>query len=182
MSAKMPDSANSVVFRAGHNARVFSTLTAGNASTGARSFSRFFLTPLNRLREFISPGPCSLCAVGKSDSKRLAKIIGALPVGRQVRLDVLRKTVGGSFKAVAGDVRRLQQELKLPVEWTRRGITLAAPVQRCKRCARLGEQVCQRGLNPADDGKHLVRDRSGEERHHNQAVRRQAVAAPPFQA
>ena len=148
---------------------------------GARSFSRFLMAPIKRLKEFVSPAPCSLCAVGKSDSKRLAKIIGALPIGRQVRLDVLRKTVGGSFKAVSGDLRRLQYELKLPVEFTRQGITQAAPVQLCKHCARLGVQACQRGVNQATDRNHLMRDRSGEGHHHNQAVRRQNAAAPPFQ-
>jgi hypothetical protein len=65
---------------------------------------------------------------------RLAKIISALPVGRQVRMDNLRAAVGGSFKQLAGDLRRLQA-LPLPVEITRRQwATLTAPVPLCKRC------------------------------------------------
>ena len=171
----MPDDANRVVLGAIHNARDFSTLKAGNASTGGRSFSRLFLAPIQHLKNFVSPARCPLCAVGKSDFKRLAKIISLLPAGRKVWLQDVREIVGGSDKDVSRDLHLLQHGLKLPITRTRRGgILLAAPVHLCKRCAQKAKEFCQ----PA--GNDFMRDRSGEEYQHNQAARRTESAAPPF--
>ena len=156
----MPDDANRVVLGAIHDARDLSTLKAGNASTGGRSFS---------------PARFPLCAVGKSDFKRLAKIISLLPAGRKVWLQDVREIVGGSDKDVSRDLHLLQHGLKLPITRTRRGgILLAAPVHLCKRCAQKAKEFCQ----PA--GNDFMRDRSGVEYQHNQAARRTESAAPPF--
>jgi hypothetical protein len=106
------------------------------ALNGARSFSRFLSVQLHCLCQFLAPAACPLHVPGLGNPARLAKIIGALPVGRQVRMDRLRAAVGGGFKEVASDLRRLQA-LPLPIETTRgQWATLTAPVQLCKRCAR----------------------------------------------
>lgn len=133
----MPNDADRVVLGAIHNARDLSNLKAGNASTGGRSFSRFFLAPIEHLKNFVSPARCPLCAVGKSDFKRLAKIISLLPAGRKVWLQDVQKIVGGSHKDVSRDLHSLQHGLKLPITRSRRGsIMLATPVHLCKSCAR----------------------------------------------
>jgi hypothetical protein len=168
-------------------------LADGSAAfNGGRSFSRLLLKPLARLRAFAfgasktaTPDQCVLCASGHPDPRRLAQLIGRLPVGRPVTLPVLREALDPGFKSEASDLHFLKRHLKLPVTRSRRRFLLKAPISLCKSCAAIGEQFrnsagVKHSLNRDTAGNHLMCDRDGESLQHIQAEWRPKAAAPPF--
>ena len=111
------------------------------AKSGKRSFSRFFKSPLNHLQGLIhgqseKPGSCMICPAGHPDIRRLAQIVGKLPIGETVALSRVREGLDANFKTVIADLNYMIFELRMPIEFSRRGILLKKPVHLCEDCAR----------------------------------------------
>lgn len=107
----------------------------------------------NRLRGlFRAPskkdGECVICMAGHPDLKRLAQIIGKLPVGEQVQLPKLRDGLDCNFKTLISDLEYLIFELGLPIRFsTRRVALLKAPVSLCPIHARIAGREAKRPGN-----------------------------------
>jgi hypothetical protein len=87
---------------------------------------------------------CVLCAAEHEDPVRLCRLAGLLPIGRTIFLPVLSRILDERFKMVSADLNFLIHELRLPIKGKpARGVTLTEPLDLCKDCAQIGEQLRQ---------------------------------------
>ena len=122
------------------------TTATDQIRTSMAKIATFVRSPLKRLREFIfAPANplesrrCVICQAGHPDLQRLARIVGKLKVGENVNLAKVRDGLDANFKTVIADLEYLVLEMRLPIEFSRRGILLKEPVALCENCAWIAE-------------------------------------------
>jgi hypothetical protein len=97
----------------------------------------------NRIPYALKKERCAICSSGHPEPRRLARIVGLLPINRRVALRDLREVTGERFETVSRDLHLLLYGLRLPGKRTRSCFRLKAPIAICEDCARAGAELRQ---------------------------------------